>query len=108
MLDSKGFDNWSTEYDEAVKQSDEADAYPFAGYETVLDTIDQTIKENSDVLDLGFGTCTLTARLYDKGCRIAGQDFSEEMVKTAQQKMPEALLRKQDFRKGIQDRKSVV
>ena len=101
MLDSKGFDTWSTEYDSSVRESDEADSYPFAGYEHVHRTIFDTVKENTAVLDLGFGTALLTEKLYEKGCSIGGQDFSKEMVRTAQQKMPEAVLRNQDFREGI-------
>lgn len=53
------------------------------------------------VLDIGFGTGTLTARLYAQGCRIYGQDFSERMVQLAQEKMPDAKLYSGDFKQGL-------
>ncbi|WP_306817595.1 class I SAM-dependent methyltransferase [Acetatifactor muris] len=40
------------------------------------------------VLDMGFGTGTLTSRLYQQGCHIWGQDFSQKMVEVAREKMP--------------------
>ena len=82
MLDSKGFNLWADEYDKAVGLSDEENSYPFAGYKEVLGGIFRIImeKEHAAVLDLGFGTGTLTAKLYEHGCEVYGQDFSERMV----------------------------
>lgn len=78
MLDQSGFDLWADGYDKTVGISDEENAYPFAGYRDVLGSIFQTIMEkpNATVLDIGFGTATLTAKLYEHGCTIYGQDFS--------------------------------
>ena len=39
MLDEKDFDDWAPTYDESVERADAAGAYPFAGYERVMDPI---------------------------------------------------------------------
>ena len=39
------------------------------------------------VLDIGFGTGTLTSKLYENGCEISGQDFSSRMIELAYEKM---------------------
>lgn len=103
MLDQKGFDLWADGYDKAVGLSDEDGSYPFAGYRAVLNTIYQTIlsKPGAAVLDIGFGTGTLTARLYEKGFQIWGQDFSEKMLSIARGKMPLAHLYQGDFSEGL-------
>ena len=103
MLDNQGFDLWADGYDEAVGLSDEGNEYPFAGYKAVLDRIFNIIMEKpaAAVLDLGFGTGTLTAKLYENGCEIFGQDFSVRMVETASEKMPEAHLYRGDFSQGL-------
>lgn len=103
MLERKGFDKWADRYDRDVGLSDIRNSYPFAGYGKVLDAVENLVEDKGykSVLDLGFGTGELTARLYDKGCTVAGQDFSPEMVKTAQAKMPDALLVCGDIAKGL-------
>lgn len=103
MLDSKGFDLWADGYDKAVGVSDEENAYPFAGYKEVLDKIFQTVMEKPGavVLDIGFGTGVLTAKLYEQGCVIYGQDFSSKMIELASAKMPHAHLYQGDFTKGL-------
>ena len=53
------------------------------------------------VLDIGFGTAALTSKLYDGGNAITGMDFSFEMLKTAQAKMPQANLLMWDFTQGV-------
>ena len=90
MLDNKGFDLWADGYDEAVGLSDEDNTYPFAGYKEVLNGIFRTVMEKpgASVLDIGFGTGTLTAKLYEHGCEVYGQDFSARMIELASQKMP--------------------
>lgn len=105
MLGNKGFDLWADSYDKSVGLSDESNTYPFAGYKAVLGRIFSIIMESGggDVLDLGFGTGTLTARLYENGCRISGQDFSQRMIALAQSKMPGARLYQCDFSKGVAD-----
>lgn len=101
MLDNKGFDLWSNAYDKEVGISDEDKTYPFAGYKKVLNAIYSGILESSvqNVLDIGFGTGILANKLYEKGYHIYGQDFSDEMLKIAQNKMPKASLWKGDFSK---------
>ena len=103
MLDSRGFDLWADGYDEAVGLSDEDGTYPFAGYRDVLAGIYSRImqKPGCSVLDIGFGTGTLTVKLYEQGCRISGQDFSPRMIEIASGKMPEARLFEGDFCEGL-------
>ena len=103
MLSKEGFDLWADGYDETVGLSDEENSYPFAGYKDVLGGIFRIImkKKNAAVLDLGFGTGTLTAKLYEHGCTIYGQDFSTRMVELASKKMPAAQLCQGDFSKGL-------
>lgn len=52
-------------------------------------------------MDIGFGTGMLTAKLYEQGCHIWGQDFSERMIELAKLKMPEAKLYQGDFSQGL-------
>ena len=105
MLDSKGFDLWANGYDESVSVSDEDNAYPFAGYKKILGRIYELImqKPNASVLDVGFGTATLTTKLYENGCVIYGQDFSSRMIELASEKMPDAKLYQGDFAQGLVD-----
>lgn len=103
MLDDKGFDLWAGNYDKAVGLSDEENSYPFAGYKEVLGDIFKKVmsKKNAKILDIGFGTGTLTTKLYENGCEVYGQDFSEKMIELAKEKMPEARLYKGDFSNGL-------
>lgn len=103
MLNSKEFDLWADGYDRSVGLSDEDGTYPFAGYKTILNTIFNRVLSGpgKTVLDIGFGTGTLTAKLYEQGCSIYGQDFSQRMIQLAQVKMPEAKLYQGDFTQGL-------
>ena len=103
MLDNKGFDLWADGYDKSVGLSDVENTYPFAGYRDVLNAIYKEVLESDSntVLDIGFGTGTLTTALYEKGLTVFGQDFSEEMIKIAKEKMPKAKLFAGDFTKGL-------
>ena len=103
MLDNTGFDLWADGYDQSVGVSDEDHTYPFAGYKEILGSIYKTIMEkpNPAVLDIGFGTGTLTAKLYENGCEIYGQDFSSRMIVLASAKMPDAHLYQSDFTQGL-------
>ena len=105
MLDNTGFDLWADGYDRAVGISDKEGSYPFAGYRNVLGGIFQAVmkKPNATVLDIGFGTGTLTAKLYEHGCSVYGQDFSSGMIDLAGRKMPSAHLYYGDFTKGLAD-----
>ncbi len=102
MLDNKGFDLWANGYDQAVGASDETNTYPFAGYKRILGDIFKTIMEkpHPTVLDIGFGTGMLTAKLYENGCEIYGQDFSSRMIELAYAKMPNAHLMSGRFYNG--------
>ncbi len=103
MLDKKGFDLWADGYDKAVGLSYEDKTYPFAGYKEVLARIYQMVMscKHDKVLDIGFGTATLTQKLYDQGCEVWGQDFSERMIEIAAAKMPSAHLFCGDFSQGL-------
>lgn len=105
MLDSEGFDLFADEYDDYVNRSDEEGTYPFAGYSSVLHEICRRIIGSSsrDVLDIGFGTGTLAAKLYDHGCAIYGQDCSKRMIELSQAKMPKAKLYLGDFSQGLSE-----
>lgn len=103
MLDNKGFDMWAEEYDTSVKLSSEYSTYPFVGYNEIVNKIYNIVisKSNATVLDIGFGTGTLTQKLYQYGCDVYGQDFSSKMIELASNKMPNANLYQGDFTKGI-------
>ena len=66
MLNNKGFDLWADGYDKSVGLSDESGSYPFAGYKEILNAIYNRVLNAGarDILDVGFGTGTLTSRLY--------------------------------------------
>lgn len=103
MLNSNGFDVWADGYDESVRLADESDAYPFAGYATILKEIYGRVCASGAkaVLDIGFGTGTLAGQLYQQGCDVFGQDFSSGMIQLAQGKMPRAKLYQGDFSLGL-------
>lgn len=103
MLNSNGFDEWADGYDESVRLADESDAYPFAGYATILKEIYGRVCASGAkaVLDIGFGTGTLAGQLYQQGCDVFGQDFSSRMIQLAQGKMPRAQLYQGDFSLGL-------
>ena len=105
MRDEKGFDLWADGYDRAVGLSYEEGSYPFAGYREVLNDIYSTVMEKprAVILDIGFGTGTLTSKLYEKGCVVFGQNFSDRMIKLAREKMPNARLYKGDFSLGLNE-----
>lgn len=103
MLNKTGFDLWADGYDRSVGLSDEDGSYPFAGYRALMNALYGRIlvRGAQDVLDIGFGTGVLAARLYAQGCRIFGQDFSARMCTLAQEKMPRAQLFQGDFSRGL-------
>lgn len=103
MLNSQGFDLWADGYDRSVGLSDDDGSYPFAGYKKVLNALYNEILSvpKAEVLDIGFGTGTLTTMLYKQGCSIWGQDFSSRMIELAQEKMPGAHFVQGDFTEGL-------
>ena len=105
MRDEQGFDLWADDYDKAVGLSADEQSYPFAGYKEVLAKIYRvvTAKEKARILDLGFGTGTLTTKLYERGCEVWGQDFSSRMIEIAKSKMSDAHLFQGDFSQGLSE-----
>lgn len=103
MMNNKEFDLWADGYDKSVGMSDENDTYPFAGYKQILNEIYKRVllSNSNTVLDIGFGTGTLTTKLYEQGCYICGQDFSKRMIELARARMPGAELYQGDFSKEI-------
>lgn len=105
MLNKQGFDLWANDYDQTVQVSEEGDLYPFAGYIKILNTVFNEVmqKEQSKILDIGFGTGVLTSKLYEHGHHIDGLDFSAKMIAIAQSKMPMANLIEWDISNGLPD-----
>lgn len=105
MLDEKGFDLWADAYEQSVVDSEQKGTYPFAGYQELLEAIYRRVEEKNGkrVLDIGFGTGTLTQRLYAAGIAVTGIDFSTEMIRIAREKMPCARLLQADFSQGLPD-----
>lgn len=103
MLSQQGFNLWADGYDQTVQLSEESNQYPFAGYKEVLNTIFNEVMHipKSTVLDIGFGTGVLTAKLYGNGHMINGFDFSLKMIEIAKEKMPDANLMEWDLSKGL-------
>ena len=103
MLNARGFDLWADGYDKSVGLSEEENAYPFAGYRDVLARVFALAQPGPGrrVLDIGFGTGTLTAALYARGCEVWGVDFSPRMLALAQEKMPGAHLFCADFAQAL-------
>ena len=103
MLSDTGFDLWADGYDRDVGLSDDDGSYPFAGYREVLNRIYNRVLTvpGARVLDLGFGTGVLAARLEAAGCEIWGQDFSARMIELARPRLPRAHLYQGDFAQAI-------
>lgn len=83
--------------------ADDNNQYPFAGYKQILGEIFAKVmlKAPCHILDVGIGTGTLAAKLYEAGNIITGIDFSDEMLKIAKAKMPDARLIRHNFTKGL-------
>jgi len=94
------FDDWAAGYDrDALDEHD----FPFDGYSTVLRTIVQLTapRPQGSILDLGIGTGNLALLFSEKGCHVWGLDFSIEMLKLAQVKLPDANLALNDLRAAL-------
>jgi putative AdoMet-dependent methyltransferase len=102
-MDAPHFDNWAKNYDNDVMESKQAETYPFAGYDHVLDTIARLVlaEKSGKILDLGAGSGMLSSRFYDAGWEVTAVDFSEEMLKQARERMPEASFLIADFAKAL-------
>ena len=102
MLNHKGFDQWSGEYDKDILRM-QYEGYPFEGYYDTLGTIQQKVLacQAKSVFDIGIGTGLLSEVLYREGIRITGIDFSEQMLAQAKVKMPEGVFIQFDINNGI-------
>ncbi|MDQ0351905.1 putative AdoMet-dependent methyltransferase [Alkalibacillus filiformis] len=103
MLNKQGFDLWANDYDKTVQISEENNAYPFAGYKEILNTIYNEVmsQREAKVLDIGLGTGVLAGKLYDHGYHVDGIDFSSKMIEIAEEKMPDANLIDWDISNGL-------
>ncbi len=103
MLDKEGFDLWSKNYNNSTIQGELKNKFPFAGYSKVLTEIYNIIntKSNAEILDIGFGTGTLTSELYKNGHKVTGLDFSTKMLEVAKEKMPDANLLQWDMNESL-------
>ena len=93
---ARDFDDWASSYDSSILTG----GFPLDGYISVLETIFKLASpfQGAAVLDLGIGTGNLAKYFTDFGCSIWGLDFSEEMLKHARIKIPEAVLGNEDIR----------
>lgn len=80
MLNHRGFDLWADGYDRSVGLSDEDGTYPFAGYKQILNEICNRVIQSGAkrILDFGFGTGTLTSKLYVQGLFLYRQSVEDE------------------------------
>jgi putative AdoMet-dependent methyltransferase len=88
------FDDWAATYDAETLLG----GFPFDGYERVLETITLAVEPTGDVLDLGAGTGSLSARIAARGPRLWCLDFSPKMLEIAQRRLPQARFAQADLR----------
>jgi putative AdoMet-dependent methyltransferase len=103
VMDQAWFDQWASDYDADVVESDKAGSFPFAGYLRLMNEVFEIVNATprSKVLDLGFGTGVLTQKFYEAGHVVTGVDFSEKMCAIAGERMPGARLICADFAEGL-------
>lgn len=90
------FDGWAERYDESVRQDD---TFPFAGYESVLDTIVRkaAVRPGMRVLDVGIGT----GKFPHAEGMVWGVDFSAGMLEQCRERLPHATLVQADLTKPL-------
>jgi len=100
MLNEKGFNEWSGNYDDSILNST---GYPFEGYYQLFGTIEKIVQSepHPKVLDLGIGTGTLSLQLQKNGADITGVDFSENMLEISKEKLGDIKLYHQDLTEGL-------
>lgn len=91
------FEQWADSYDNDLVKYD---AFPFAGYDRVLEAVVQlaAARAGMTVLDAGIGTGNLALQFAQLGCRVWGSDYSPAMLTRARRKLPEAELILHDLR----------
>ncbi len=100
LFPASDFDEWAETYDQSLR---EPAAFPFDGYDQVLETILRRANPQAGqtVLDLGTGTGNLALLFAQKGCCLTCTDFSEAMLAKARQKLPGASFFLHDLRKEL-------
>ncbi len=88
------FDRWAERYDETVRRAYQTDEWMYRNYEEVLNQVvvfaqDILDKPKVTVVDIGVGTGNLAQKFVGKVERLIGIDPSPEMLKIAQEKLPE-------------------
>jgi putative AdoMet-dependent methyltransferase len=83
------FDTWAKNYHPGIASAE--DAFPFAGYDQVLDEVVRiaAVTPGMRLLDLGIGTGNLAKRFLPLGCEVWGVDFSTEMLAQTNAKFPQ-------------------
>ncbi len=94
------FDDWAETYDQSLRQPA---AFPFDGYDRVLETLLRRAnpQPGQSILDLGTGTGNLALLFAQKGCRLTCTDFSAAMLAKARQKLPGASFFLHDLRQKL-------
>lgn len=93
------FDRWASTYAKTVRDTDEENSYPFAGYEEIKKRIIAAfgVGPPGSVLDMGVGTGEITRPLYEAGHTVTGVDASMPMIQEAEKAMPRARFIHADF-----------
>jgi len=106
MTEATLFDEMAKKYDQDVADGDAKNAFPFAGYDRVMDFIASEIDHDPHlgkvrILDLGIGTGNLESRIKPEKFDLTAVDLSEKMLEIAQMKLPNARYFCEDFRNGL-------
>ncbi|MED0672139.1 class I SAM-dependent methyltransferase [Aneurinibacillus aneurinilyticus] len=85
------FEQWASEYDRTVVDTNGEYAEVFEGYEQILREVAQELKlpAKSKILEIGVGTGNLTRLLLSEGWRVFGIDPSPDMRSIASRKLPD-------------------
>jgi putative AdoMet-dependent methyltransferase len=97
-VDRWNFDSWSKSYDISVRRNINDDLKLFEGYDYVLESLVEKVKESNStrILDIGCGTCNIYEKL-DGNVEFTGIDQSIEMLLVAKRKYGDISLRLGSF-----------